>query len=102
MKLSDFDFEISLAAWLTSCIATIFFPIAAVLVLATTFNLWHQRNVLYRAGEEFERRVKRTLEAEQQAFDERLKAIEKSTRDIKDAHNNITAAMGGRHGLVVR
>jgi hypothetical protein len=68
--LSDYDFEIALAAWLASIGASFAFPAAMFLVIGTTFNLYHQRRTLYEAGRE---------------FTDRLKSVEKSARDTKDA-----------------
>jgi hypothetical protein len=53
-----FDFTFALAVWLLSLLVPMLFPIEyGLVVVATTFNLWHQRNTTYNAGTEFTRRV---------------------------------------------
>jgi hypothetical protein len=83
--LSDYDFEIALAAWLASIGASFAFPAAMFLVIGTTFNLYHQRRTLYEAGREFTARVRDALSSDLGKFEDRLKSVEKSARDTKDA-----------------
>lgn len=92
--LTKFDFEISLAVWLASAVATYWFHPAILIFGGATFNLWHQRTILFNAGAEFAQRVKDTLAADIAKFDERMRRVELDAKSVKDAQNSIQSALG--------
>lgn len=99
--MSKWDYEIAVAVWLASMIATYFFQPAALFVVCATVNLWHQRNVLYRAGDEFETRVKKTLtdqwtriESRVVSLEKQFPIVEKKASDAATVAHNISTRIG--------
>ena len=86
-----FDTELSFAAWVASLIAIPFLPLPAIIiVVATTVNLWHQRQTLYKAGEQFEARVRTTLAGDLEKYTDLFAAMKRDVATIKEAQNVIS------------
>lgn len=93
-----FDFEIAIAVWLASLVAAYLVPALVLLVIATTFNLWHQRNVLFNAGAEFNTRVRAAVIGDVDAVVTRVGELERGLKGVRDVQNNINTA----HNRILR
>lgn len=82
--------------WLISMVSVYWFPPAMLLVVATTFNLWHARRTHYNAGQAFEDRVNGVLAGHISEFMERIEAMEKDVQDIKESQVKIAGSFRGR------
>lgn len=87
--MSRWDFEIALVAWLASIGVVFALPHLILLIVFTTFNLWHQRTVLFNAGAKLAEHVHHILADDLAAFDERIRKFEKVASDIKESQNQI-------------
>jgi hypothetical protein len=92
-----FDFTFALAVWLLSLLVPMLFPIEyGIVVLVTTFNLWHQRYTTYNAGIEFTRRVHEAVDQKLSEFDARVRKTEQVTSDVRESQIKIAGQFGGR------
>jgi hypothetical protein len=98
------DFEIATLTWLLSMVAAVvllsldatpFSIFAAMLVGATTINLWHQRRTAFNAGDELERRVRAILTDDITARNGSLLEVERDVRDIKESQVRIAGSFRG-------
>jgi hypothetical protein len=92
-----FDFTFALAVWLLSLLIALALPVEyGLVVVATTFNLWHQRNTTYNAGTEFTRRVHDAVSERLSEFDARIKKFEQVASDVRESQIKIAGQFGGR------
>lgn len=97
--MSKWDFEIALLAWLAmvacaiyaafSPTNTLMVALIGIAVVASSFNLWHQRQTLYRAGDEFDRRVKTLVAADYALLHDRLATLERGVKEVREIQGGI-------------
>lgn len=93
--MREWDFHIAVVVWLLSIVSAYFFPVACFVVIATTFNLWHQRRVLYEHGRAFSDRVREVIGADIKRTDDRLKEQDRQIDDIKASQVQVLGQFRG-------
>lgn len=95
--MSGFDWEIAIVTWLASIGAVIWEPYMVVVLIAATFNLWHQRRVLYDFGRAFELRVHEVVGADIERLSALVRDNAKAVDDVKESQIKIAGAFRGRN-----
>lgn len=91
-----YDWHIAVVLWVLSLCTVPLGLVAIPVITATTINLWHQRQTLFNAGMEFERRVLFVLSERLEDYESRMKLTEAGVNDVKEAQVRIAGQFRGR------